>query len=60
MHPSRLDGQLGPLHEGCQRLWNGAWKVGFEAAFSGSVVMVCLANTHSMKADVQERSLERA
>jgi hypothetical protein len=37
-----------------QRLWKGAWKVGLEEAFSGSEVMVCLANTHSMKADVQD------
>jgi hypothetical protein len=43
-----------------QRLWKGVSKVGLEAAFSGKVVMVCLANTHSMKVDVQERSLELA
>jgi hypothetical protein len=43
-----------------QRLWKGCWKVGFEAAFSGKVVMGALANTHSMKAEVQERSLELA
>jgi hypothetical protein len=43
-----------------QRLWKGCWKVGLEAAFSGRVVTVCLANTHSMKADVQDRSLALA
>ena len=43
-----------------QRSLNGVWKEGLDAALAGSEVMVWRANTHSMKAVVQDWSPDLA